>query len=274
MLEIPGEEAPTDPGLQARMKKDAEEKVRLAGVSRRNKLVGGAVSLLLIGAIGAGVASWKASQEALVYDVEDYYALPLEDLAAAPPEVAPVQQAPEATPGTPGVRKLPRLPTDQPVTVNTSTAPISSALPTDGTKRASNTDAGGDLTIDPMKNGTGTVGIGTSAVRIERLGMDVVLTDEAEIFEMAKRVLSAYSPQVQNCYNQRLKQKDGLAGVWNVNFVITTEGSVRAVTVKGASTTDSEMEQCITRTVSAWKFQKIAKERPLSKPYRFGPAGW
>lgn len=271
MLEIPGEEAPTDPGLQARQKKEAEEKVRLAATQRRNRVVGVFVSLLAILAVGAGVYTWKAQQEALVYDVEDYYALPLEDLAAAPPpEAQPAVGEPPAPEKGP---KKTRPVSDAALAMNPlPTSSGSSSL--DGTKRATSTGPGGDLAIDPLQAGSGTVGIGGAQVRIERLGADVVLTDEAEIFEMAKRVLSAYSPQVQNCYNQRLKQKEGLQGVWNVNFVITTEGGVRAVTVKGLNTSDGEMEQCITRTVSAWKFQKISKERPLSKPYRFGPAGW
>lgn len=272
MLEIPGEEAPTDPGLQARQKKEAEEKVRLAAAQRRSRVVGVVVALLAIVVVGAGVYTWKAQQEALVYDVEDYYALPLEDLAAAPPPTAQPAVGEGPAPEK-GQRKTPRQVSDAAVALNT--APTSSN-PTalDGTKRATQGGTSGDLAIDPLRAGDGTVGIGGAQVRIERLGADVVLTDEAEIFEMAKRVLSAYSPQVQNCYNQRLKQKEGLQGVWNVNFVITTDGGVRAVTVKGLNTSDGEMEQCITRTVSAWKFQKISKERPLSKPYRFGPAGW
>lgn len=267
MLEIPGEEAPTDPGLQARLRKEAEEKVAARRRTTKNRIIGAVVTLVLLAAVGGGAAWWKAQEAARTYTMDDYFVLPLEEISGPPPE----STAPSApTPGSNG--KQPER--KQPKAVPQPGEPTPSADPMLNRHDGSSNIPGDLVPVSGTPATQSGVGIGTGSVAVERLGNDVVLTDPGEIFEMAKRVLNAMSPQLQTCYNQRLKQVADLKGAWRVGFVIAKDGGVKNVSVTPVNGNDAELESCMTRTVGNWKFQKIVKDQPVEKTYRFGPGSW
>lgn len=280
MLEIPGEEAPTDPGLVARNKLAAEERERARQRRRRNLLIGAIAGVVLVGAGVAGYVQYEARQQALVYELDDYYQVSLSDLQG-PPEGAPA--TPEVVAATPGAKatapKTPRKPAlgaDGPIVTGTTAPEGAPATESTGLKQASGT--GGDAALpdavaDALGKG-GTSSFGAGSIDISRPTIDSTLSDPDQIKSMAKRAIDAGSPQLQSCYNQRLKAAPELAGAWKVYFVISEKGTTKDVSVKGVNAEDGELEACMVRAVQGWRFTKIVRDQPVSKTYRFGAAAW
>lgn len=277
MLEIPGEEAPTDPGLAARMKAQ-EEGLKAAAQRRKRNRILGVVGLFVVVGLGAGgYVQWQKQQEGLTYELDDYYEMPLSDLQAAP-EQAP-EQVTAPTPGrTTAPRKRPGLEgIDGPIVTGT-TAP--EGAPTDTTglpKRASGGTGDAVVSDDVTRALGGTDGapsLGVGGITINRPEIDQRLSDPNAIKDMARRVIDSFSPQLQSCYNQRLKSVPGLAGAWKVSFVIEKDGATRDVKVAGVNAGDDELESCMARSVQGWRFQKINRDQPISKTYRFGASSW
>jgi hypothetical protein len=270
MLEIPGEEAPTDPGIQARQRKEQEDKAQQAKKQRKNRFLGGLSLLVLFALGGAGVWAYQTQQEALTYEMDEYYETPLSELQHAPvPQVA-VVGGPEAGTvdngtGRPTGRKPPEV------------QPIGTGNPDAGTgPRRPTFQAGADAQAPTVAttSGSGVGDVGAGQIKVSFVGSDKVLTDNDEIIAMAKAVINASSPQLQTCYNQRLKAVEGLKGAWEVAFTIGKDGSAKRVAVTGVNGSDPELESCMNRQVSAWKFQKIVKDQPIKKTYRFGAGSW
>lgn len=274
MLEIPGEEAPTDPGLQARQRQEEEAKVRLAAQKKKNRAVGLVAVLALVVVAGGGAYAWQAQQAAMTYTMEDYYELELEDMSGPPAQqAAGADPATPATPGTNAPAKVAsngRKPAGQP-----QGASQGSEAGVLGTKRASDAGPEGDAAL---ATGPSTAlpssSLGASAIKVSQVGTDVVLKDDQQIYDMAKRVINVSNGQVQNCYNQRLKAVPTLQGAWDVSFVIAKDGGVKSVKASPVNEKDAELEECIVRAVGSWKFQRISRDQPIKKTYRFGASGW
>jgi outer membrane biosynthesis protein TonB len=115
--------------------------------------------------------------------------------------------------------------------------------------------------------------IGGATIDINRPGMEAPLTDKAEIVGMAKRIIEAYQPQVDNCYSQRLKSDENLEGAWKVTFTITPDGAVSKASVAGVDRSDRDLEACLVRAVASWRFQKIDRNFPIAKTWHLTP-GW
>ncbi|MDP2304600.1 MAG: AgmX/PglI C-terminal domain-containing protein [Pseudomonadota bacterium] len=277
MLEIPGEEAPTDPGIHARERKDQEDKAKLAKKQRKNRVLGALGLVVLFGLSGTGVWAYQTQQQALTYEMDDYYATPLSELQTASAPAVPGSAAagiPGAVagvknPGTNGLRPNGRK--------NPELAPIGSGNPGAGSGPARpNYQAGADAAAPAINSASGgaTGDLGVGQIKVGFVGSDKVLTDNDEIFAMAKAVINASSPQLQGCYNQRLKAVEGLKGAWEVSFTIGKNGVAKSVSVTGVNGSDRELESCMDRQVSGWKFQKIVKDQPVKKTYRFGAGSW
>jgi hypothetical protein len=109
-------------------------------------------------------------------------------------------------------------------------------------------------------------------VNVSRPSMDVVLSDDQQIYDMAKSIISSSGRQLQTCYDQRLKQNESLKGKWKLEFVIGKDGLPKKVAVTGLTMKDAELESCMVRSVSGWRFQRIARDQPIAKTYGFGPS--
>lgn len=257
LLEVPGEDAPTDPGaiLRARQVEEARRRVEADARQRKVRIAAGIAVAAVLVAVG-GYWTWL-QQQARHYELSEYYALPMEDVAAAPPEVAavevPVPAAPAGSPTGP-----PRTPRTPRVAAGT-TAPPEDAVP-EGLSALSGAPSSG-----------GSVSLGGVAIDVANPG--VVLSDDAQIADMARLVIRRSGPQLQSCYNQRLKQIPDLAGTWNVRFVIGRTGATSNIDVSGAGRDDRELEQCMSRAVAGWHFMKISHEFPVTVPFRFKAGG-
>lgn len=275
MLEIPGEEAPTDPGLEARMRQVAEDARHAKRARTRARIFAGLAACTL--AVAAGAGWWRMQQEAeaLVYELDDVYMAPRDGMIAAvekpatgpgvasiPSKVGiPTKRTPRGTPGTGDP------PTGDPlhtVAEGGSRVGPASVKYVEGTPN------------DDIKVGLGAGGatvspLGGVDIKIDRLGTGVLQTDE-EILKMAKTVTGAYAPQVETCVQQKLKVDESFGGGWRVNFTIGTEGTVKGLKISALNAPDAELEACMQRAISSWRFERIAHEFKVAKNYRFSPS--
>ncbi len=285
LLEIPGEEAPTDPGALAREKAQVQAAVKQRSNLIRNVILAfaGAAMLSVVAVIGV----WQAQQEqeARTYEMpDDLYLPPLQE--AGVPSAQPEQVV--ETPTTPGRKAPPNviaaaprtaLPTE-PIALPTlgdlpvigSPTPVAGSTQTStGPKRSTSSDLGDAQIVLAAPTAAQPVLIGTPITKSTAKGP---LSDETEIFEMIKQVMGRYQPQVQTCYYSRLKQIPDLAGGWKLSFVVAKDGATKGVKVAAVGTADADLESCIVRTISAWTFLPIIKDQPVTKTVRFGASSW
>jgi outer membrane biosynthesis protein TonB len=205
-------------------------------------------------------------EAALEYEVPDY---PMLDLSAIPDDPEPVA-APAPNPngtGKPTVA-VPRPHTGNGGTTGSADA-AAPAAPNAGTVHH---DGGDNAPAPDATMQLHTSDAATASTGASMSSGDTVLKDEDEIIAMVKRLRRSYRPQVENCYNQRLKTAGDLAGVWKLTFTINRDGSVSNVGARGTSTKDGELEACMIKQASAWRFQKIAAALPVTDQYTFSPS--
>jgi hypothetical protein len=264
MLEIPGEEAPTDPGAHVRARQHAEQQVVQEKERKRRWVVWAiaAAGLLVV----AGVAGWKLQQEqeAITYNLDDYYVMPIEDIVAAnePPVPAPLDAAVLGRPATP-VSRPHSTPSPGAATLAVDTSVGTSLRAASGTG-----DALPPELAAAMSATGGSTGLSGGSISVTR--PDTVLDDPAEIKAMIGRVLAGSRPQLNACYQQRLKQVADLSGTWDLQFTVSTAGSATNVDATGRERGDGELESCMERAVTGWRFSKVAKAvGPVQVPFQF-----
>ncbi len=288
LLEIPGEEAPTDPGAVARQKAAADAAVKAKSDRKRNAIYG-VLAAFAVAAVGAVVVV-QAQQEkaARTYEMpDDLYLPPLQEAAARPAPDAPGVATASATPSAPNGRghDTPRSLTALNAAPNLGDPNIAAALaagtpPPSGSQQPISSGPRGstaNATIDaPLAMSTGgqsnTVAMDATPITVS--AGDKPLSDESEVFAMIKQIMGRYNPQIQNCYNSRLKQVPDLAGGWKLSFAVQKDGSVKGVSVDPVGSHDTLLEACMAKTVAAWHFGRITYEQPVTKTIRFGSNGW
>ncbi len=275
MLEIPGEEAPTDPGLEARMRQVAEDARHHQRARSRARILAGLAVCTLAVAGGAGWWRMQQEAEALVYELDDVYMAPRDGMIAAVEKPA-TGPGVASVPGK-GVQSVKRPPKSVP----------GIAVPEGGDPYRTVAEGGtrvGPASVkyiegtpnDDIKVGLGAGGatvspLGGVDIKIDRLGSGVLQTDE-EILKMAKAVTGAYAPQIETCVQQKLKVDESFGGGWRVNFTIGTEGTVKGLKIAALNAPDAELESCMQRAIGSWKFERIAHEFKVAKNYRFSPS--
>lgn len=263
MLEIPGEEAPTDPGAHVRAQQAALRQVEARSQRHRRGagyLVG---ALVMVGLVAAGGWRLQKEREALTYNLDDYYVMPLEDIVVAA----------EAVPEEPAAVPAPDVVATRSRTNSASKAPLAVATAPEGAAGSGMRSgaAGGDalppdLAAAMAQGGSTTLGGANIAVTRP----DVVLSDPAEIKAMIGRVLSGSRPQLNACYQQRLKQVEGLRGTWDVQFTVGTSGAATDIAARGRDRQDGELESCMARAVAGWRFSRVARPvGPVQVPFQF-----
>lgn len=271
MLEIPGEEAATDPGLEQRQRQAAEQQAAKQRSTSRARGLGAAAVVLLALAGAGGWYQWQAQQEELVYELEDVYMAPRDGMIAHK-EVAPSAPAP-----TTGIGKRPGKRSPGSVVPagggeGIATAGSSGTGGPSAVKLSAPTGAGGVAAVGIDNVGPGGSRLGDVEIAVSRVNTTVLQTDE-EIKAMAKEVSSAYYPQVESCVQRRLKADPTFQGGWKVKFTIETDGTVSGFGSTALENADPELESCMQRTITAWRFQRIARPFKVGKTYRFA-AGW
>lgn len=275
LLEIPGDDAPTDPGLAARQKQEEEDAKAAAERAKRNRMVMALASLVVVLLVGGGVYQYLAWQEKIAYEAQEYFQLPLEDLtlpeaqvaSATPPPAENGQKTPPA--GKPG--ELVKVENNTPKPIANGTGP-NGGQNTPKPQGTPKPEAVASAT--PTSSGPNFSGIGTSNTSLT-LNAGDVLSDDAQIKAMVAYVTKTYGAQVRTCYEQRAKQIPDLKGVWSISFTIKPDGTTSGVRVAASGGAgDSELEACLQRNAATWKFQRMTKEFKVTRSYRLGPSGW
>ncbi len=256
LIEIPGEESVTDPGLVGKSEPAS------AAAPEPSSRVGVVAALLLAGVAGAWWATADSSPES-VAPVVARTANPIPISAHEDQPIPVVDDAPAEMPATsPPVRPVRRVATRhvksraQPPELGAAVAKDASVLPSGG---------GSGLGSAPS-DVFSTIG----AAPRSRAQESIVLKDSLQIEEMVGRVLNRGAKQLEQCYNQALKMNEGLRGAWYVDFTITPDGKPVAVSVEAMGDPHASMEACIQRNVNRWRFQRVAEHVDVARTYRFG----
>ena len=268
--EIPGEEAATDPGVQAAAAVAAEEAA--AAESKSSGLLFAAVGLAaLLG--GVGFWAWSNQQEAAQIaatqeDVGELFIVPADELddemaeadrlANEEAEAAAAEQA--------------RLAAASQRASGNGTA---SAAPLDTPSRLSTnptgTTANGE--IAPPQTSmvpTPTSGVGDDlAIAPTLVGATVVLSDPSEIRTMIKGVMDKYLPRFKRCYDQQLKLDSSLRGKWWLAFKVGTSGKPLGVRVSGEGVSHPDLEACVSAAANEMTFQRISAAQDIRYPLNF-----
>jgi hypothetical protein len=285
LLEVPGDYAPTDPGLELRNKQKAEEIRKAQQQTRRNRMLMGVGAFLVLVLTVLGGWRYQAWKESLEYDPLEYYQLPQEDLTIAQAEIQPADVPNDPVkvnggnaggngskiPNVDGVKVNNTVPT-----VKSTNNPVASANPS-GVRPHSPTPSPTDASPEnqPALPDFGShTSVDIPSGGVVSSGGGGVLSDRKEIEDMAARVIRAYNGSILACYQNVIKQIPDLKGIWTVSFTITPGGTTDNIRVKGAGISNPEMEACMQRNVGNWKFQKLSQEFKLAKQYRLSPSGW
>jgi TonB family protein len=74
--------------------------------------------------------------------------------------------------------------------------------------------------------------------------------------ESVRMVVRHHLPQVRACYDRALKQQEGIAGVVEVEFEVTAEGTVASSNVHRNTTGHEGLGLCIAGLLRAWRFPR------------------
>jgi hypothetical protein len=98
----------------------------------------------------------------------------------------------------------------------------------------------------------------------------IVLNDVGQIRSMAMRVLQKGNKRLEPCYQQKNSVQPSYAGRWRLTVDINREGEVADLELTPLSGADSDMARCIKSHVKRWTFRRIAEPVSVSYEYRFG----
>jgi len=265
---IPGDEAATDPGVEAQQAEAEATRVE------ERKQTGGRLAILivlLLGSIGTGgwfywhqVQEDEKNAEILMADEDveffQFDAEQIDFMTAEDQAAAEAQAAADAKANKPVQRRQPKEDAGSFGTGDDRFADAGA-----GDADSSGSGDGPSLSITSMGPSNLSSGPGVGLSR-----KDLVLTDPTEIQQMAGTAIKRYSGQIKSCYETELKGNESLRGSWTLTFTINTDGSTSNAKVKANNVSDSGLEECMKRQVAQWSFQKIAKAQPVGKTYRFG----
>ena len=273
LIEIPGEEAPTNPNAEKVQEEKLIKEVAQVKQEKKSRLALIAFALAAVGALV--VVIWPAPKPSEFALEDDWVIMPVSkhrdiaDPAAA--DAAPaVADGGAASKSKPGRKSTNGEKQGQPE----SGAQASAGGSGDGSAgrtasggsgepaQGSSTISQGAATGDPFAIRSG----GPSAKEIEGACLD----DSGDIEAMVRGRVKSSGAQVQACYEQALKQNESLRGSWRVSFTLGRDGRASKVQVLAQNGKDAGFESCLGRVVGGWKFQGVCEDMALTVPFAFG----
>jgi hypothetical protein len=240
--DIPGDEAPTDPGeavKRAQAQRDARTR-------RQRKLIPVLISVpivLLLGVVAVAVVLRPEPEIAVIdFDLLDY---PMPELVARAPDPVPVPP-PATTGGAGGAGAAAPAPK-----VSAAVARV------DEPKQAA-------VTAAPIEAPSLDLGLNINAERRSE-----VYTDPEQITAMIYKLMTAQVPRLNACYEQRLRVDETLQGRWRIAYTVEASGAVSKASATGLGRQDADFEACLARTVAGWKFDRIAAARQVQRSLTF-----
>ena len=98
----------------------------------------------------------------------------------------------------------------------------------------------------------------------------IVLKDAVKIEEMVARVLTRGSRDVDRCFDAAKRTNPSATGKWYVGFTVSKEGRPVEIGVERLGAANAGVETCIRKAVSAMRFQRVAEQVHVSDTYRMG----
>ncbi len=272
LIEIPGEEAATDPGESA-LVREAEE----AEAARRSPLPFLAVGALVlaIGVAGAFALRGPVPEDVAVGEsgADIYKKVGSEGLRKIVLEDEPaVQEEPEeVVASAKPTRSNPRS------SGNSRTAdlgggpeappPMPEASPDEGpaTKTAGMVPAasvGGPAPSlnDPM------MGLGGPGKK----GPGVVEVCGDQVSEVLKQNMGTMSRKLSTCSSAATERSADFSSSVEATMVITKSGRVSDLSLRVGGSRDSEFEQCVSQVAKAYRFPRFCEDLEVMKTFRFG----
>jgi hypothetical protein len=282
--EIPGEEAPTDPGEEVRSAQAAKDR-RRSTVRALVPIVLAAPVVAVLALIGLYLVL-RPPPEVAVLDFDDYdYPMPelVGRVDEAPPTEA-VEVAKGERPRNSGADRkgsvedrMNKLAAAGKIDGGSGTPQLeagvgSAGRPGMGTRGPRGLDA--PSAADPELKATGSrragVDFGITEVTQSRRGG--VYRDPDQKRKMIADAMAVQVPRLNACYERRLKTAPDLTGRWRVKFLITQAGGVQQAGAVGLETNDGEFEACLSRELGKWKFDRIDQDQPVQRTLRFRPS--
>ena len=287
--EIPGDEAPTDPGVEVRAAQERQDRRRRT--ARLAAAFGALLALVTCtGLTAAGFVIYSQSFETaavLDFDTLDF---PMPEIVAGEAVAAAEAPAPTPAPGAPrGSSKAGSSTRSDPgrFAGGGNDGVASGGGTPDLAQPSSSGGAGGARrggTSDPSGPALGPAGAGSSASRpagLSDFGVpslkarrddNVVLSDPDAIRDMIGERMVEQIPGLKLCYDRRLKVVPTLKGRWLVTYQVQKDGSVGNAVAKPLDSGDAELERCLADHVeNHWRFSRISVVQPVSKTLRFSP---
>ncbi len=271
LIEIPGEEAPTNPGVDAQARQAVE--AQAAKASKRNRVVFAAATLVLLGVTGGGAALFFGASAVVSDggdDFEDFVMVPLdrhEDL-----DVPEEENPEEIAAVNPGASNLPTSSSGS-SSASTSSSSSSTSSSSEGSSQEASilgtgvktTPSGSKLSLD--------LGSGPTVAVASKGPEAITLTDSEEIRKMIQTVLKAGGSSLKSCYEAELKSGADLGGTWDIEFSLDDSGKAKAIEIIPRSSPNPQLEACMKSRVAGWSFQRIAQPTRIVKPFSF-ETGW
>jgi len=271
--EIPGEEAATDPGEEAKEAIARADKRR----STIRNIIPLVVALPIVMGLGCGALWFSFLRPAPVvalmdFDEFDGYTMPDVVAVSEEPEEVEAAESPSPRPRSGGAEQLAR---GSKVEFEAGKTDLSDngAAPTDrgprGTRRASDGPADNVAVgkgLDDRAAAGGGLDLNVNVGASRRGG---VLTDPAQIKKMIFELMRAQMPRLNGCYENELKRDDSVAGKWRLRYTILPDGKVKDASATGLDMQVPDFEACMAREIGKWRFQRLAAEQPVQKSVTF-----
>ncbi len=293
LIEIPGEDAPTDPGEATKAAQAAEEAAAssssraplLAGALALVALIGGGAFLMSTPDTGAelahvetGAAAYKrVSTSFLTIDLDD------DDAAEAPSKAAPTakKSSRKATRKAKPSKKsaqpttIPELPDDDlDAVANVELQDAGSAVEEPGLQAP----AGG--VNDPAKAG---IGVGAITRQAGGGSMDPSVGSSPrnrgakameycgdQIRDVAKAQMKQLDGQFSSCVDRVLKRDESFSSAVKVLIAVEKDGRIAAIDLRPSNTDDAEFLGCLEKTIKKTPFPRFCEGVDLAKTYYFG----
>ena len=286
--EIPGEEAPTDPGAEARA---AQEKKDRRGATLRAAIGLGAM-MALVGCAGiaaVAVVLWPEPEVAVMDFDSAEFDYPVIELTGGLPEgqeQSMEDPAPEAEGGKPAPKgpapKRPNVDGYAGVGLDDGAAKAGEALGTDDGVAAVDRPRGTRGSDGPVAGPAGLDDLGGTnsqkgsafdldlGVKVDRRGE--VLSDPDQIRQMIGKLMQRQVGRLTQCYERSLKRDPKLGGRWLIKYTVSKDGKAVEATATGRDVAAPEMEECIANVIeSKWRFDRITRAQPVQKTLTFRP---
>ncbi len=295
LIEIPGEEAPTDPGAAARAAREAEEAA--AKKKPRFGVIAGVLAAVL--AVGAGGFMTFAPQEAPLPEVPtgaeaykkvsgQFVSINLDDepeeVEADPQPTKVAKKAPKKTTKSGGTnaKSAPDLPDTTDLTggndadldgvaiadERATSSGSSNVPPPTTTSSGPPAAAAGVLNTNPTRRTSSLDDISVGGGPSDKIaGLELCGED---IRKGAKSVMRTVGNQLTACADRMLKKDAGFSTGVRVAIKVERAGNVAAIDLRPSNTDDPEFIGCMENVLKKTRFPRMCEAIDLNKTYTFG----